>query len=146
MEFELIPAGPRERPWLDELRRSVYAVLFDVTFGGWDEGRHRRHCDACWDRGNISIVELGGERVGMIQIIDEPDAIEIGEIQIVPAEQGRGIGTRLLRVVLASGVTSQRSVVLSVGLKNVRARELYSRLGFTLTGEDGTHAHMLWRR
>ena len=69
---------------LERLRRDVYQELYMATFGSWDEGRHVRQFGECLIRGGISIIEVYRVRVGMIQLFDQPDAVE-GEIQIQPS-------------------------------------------------------------
>lgn len=144
MHVHLVPATSDDRTWLDQLRRDVYQDLFVATWGGWDEERHLRHFASTWDRGSIHVVEVDGERVGMIQVFDEDDALHIGEIQVQCEHQGRGIGTRLLVDVMARGRAEGRSVTLSTGLQNHRAVRLYERLGFGHVGRSETHVHMTW--
>ena len=48
-------------------------------WGGWDEARHARHVAECWKRGGLWIIDVDGARIGMIQLLDQPDAVEIGE-------------------------------------------------------------------
>src|SRR5512147_200676 len=91
MRYRLIRAVVRDQRWLDQLRRSVYRELFVAAFGSWDEARHVRDTRECWDRGHISIIDVDGERVGMIQILDQTGVVEIGEFQIQPSHQNRGI-------------------------------------------------------
>ena len=91
-----------------------------------------RHCAECWKRGNICIVELNNECVGMIQLHEFPDRLEVGEIQIQPSHRNQGIGSRLLQDVLARAHAQRKKVSLSTGLKNHRAVRLYERLGFSM--------------
>ena len=109
-----------------------------------DEARHLRHCAECWERGRIFCIEIDGVRVGMIQLFDEPDAIEIGEIQIQPSYQNRGIGTRLLRDTIDRAHEHRKKVSLSVALKNERAYRLYERLGFQKVAQNETHNLMAY--
>jgi ribosomal protein S18 acetylase RimI-like enzyme len=120
----------------------VYQELFVATWGAWDEARHLRHCAECWARGEIFVVEVDDVRVGMIQVFEQSDRLEVGEIQIDPAYQGRGIGTRLLRDTIARAHAEHKNVTLSVGLKNRRAFALYERLGFRLVRQTETHHFM----
>src|SRR5262245_945539 len=90
LPYRLIRAAARDQPWVDQLRRTVYRELFINTFGSWGEARHLRDTRECWQRGQISIIQLGGEPIGMIQILDREESIEIGELQIEPAHQGVG--------------------------------------------------------
>ena len=142
MHYRLIPATAEDRSWLDELRRAVYQELFVATWGGWDEARHQRHFGECLKRGNIHIIEVNGTRVGMIQLFEHADGLEIGEIQIDPSHQSQGIGSRLLRDTMAQAHGQRKKVSLSTGLKNERAVRLYERLGFKHVSRSDTHIHM----
>src|SRR5262245_50033728 len=139
---ELVPASNEDRFWLEQLRRDVYQDLFKATFGGWDEARHTRQFEACWDRGHISIIKINDARVGMIQLFEEPDAVEVGEIQIAPALQSQGIGSRVLKELIARVHMQKKKVVLSVALKNDRALQLYQRLGFRIVSQTETHNNL----
>ena len=106
--FKLVPASIEDEVWLERLRRDVYQELFMATFGGWDEARHRRHCVECWERGAIYAIEVDGVRVGMIQLFDQPDAVEVGEIQIQPSHQNQGLAVAFCRIRLLESTSSGR--------------------------------------
>ncbi|HVN87486.1 MAG TPA: GNAT family N-acetyltransferase [Candidatus Binatia bacterium] len=142
MPYRLIPAVPADEQWLETLRRSAYEQLFQATWGAWDEARHRRHFSECIKRGHISIIEADGVRVGMLQLFDERGAVEIGEIQVAPSHQNRGIGTRVLLEVIADAHRRSKPVRLRVGLKNEHAFRLYQRLGFRHVALSDTHHHL----
>jgi ribosomal protein S18 acetylase RimI-like enzyme len=143
MTYRLVPASKTDEPWLENLRRNVYQDLFQATWGGWDEARHQRHFAECIAEGPISIIETGGIRVGMIQIFNETDGVEVGEIQIQPGDQNRGIGSAVLKDVIADAHRQFKPVRLRVGVKNDKAYRLYERLGFRLTLRTDTHHHMI---
>ena len=142
MTHHLILATSEDRPWLEQLRRAVYRDLFSATWGGWDEARHLRQWAECWARGGIYCIEVDEERIGMIQLLERPDAVEIGEIQIQPTHQRRGIGTRILRDTIALAHAQRRKVSLSTGLQNDRAFAPSHRLGFRHVAQTETHIHM----
>jgi ribosomal protein S18 acetylase RimI-like enzyme len=139
MAYQLVPASKIDEAWLERLRRDVYQELFMATFGCWDEARHARQFSECLNRGGISIIESDGVHVGMIQLFDQPDAVEIGEIQIQPSHQNQGIGSRVLKDTIARVHEQRKKVILSVALKNDRAYRLYRRLGFQKVAENDTH-------
>ena len=120
MLYRLVPASIDDEGWLERLRRDVYQELFIATFGGWDEARHTRQFGECLNRGGISIIEIDGARVGMIQLFDQTDAVEVGEIQIQPSHQNRGIGSRVLKDTIARAHQQRKKVLISVALKNDR--------------------------
>jgi ribosomal protein S18 acetylase RimI-like enzyme len=142
MNYRLVRTAAEHQTWLEQLRRDVYQDLFLATWGGWDEARHQRHCAECWERGEIYAIEVDGVRVGMIQLFEHADAVDVGEIQIQPSHQGRGIGTRVLRDTIVRAHAQGKKVSLSTGLKNRRAFELYQRLGFRRVAQTDTHDHM----
>lgn len=135
-------AASEDEPWLEGLRRRAYADLFDATWGGWDEERHSLQFSAFMERGNVSIIEVEGERVGMLQLLDTGDALEVSEIQVDPRYQSRGLGTSVLMDVVSDARARGSDVRLSVGLQNERAIRLYERLGFEVVGSSATHLHM----
>ena len=142
MGYRLRPATERDRDWLDDLRRAVYARLFQATWGRWDEDRHCRHFDATWQRGGIQVIEQHGQPVGMLQLLDGEDGLEVAEIQLLPAHQNLGLGTAVLADVLEQADRQGRDVFLSTGLRNTDACRLYRRLGFEETGRTDAKVHM----
>jgi ribosomal protein S18 acetylase RimI-like enzyme len=142
--YRLTAASPSDDVWLDELRRDVYRDLFEATWGGWDEPRHQRHFAECMKLGGISIIEIDGARVGMVQLCEVSDGVEVREIQVEPRHQNRGVGTAVLRDVMAAARARGRCVRLSVGLENQGALRLYERLGFRRVGRSDTHHDLMY--
>lgn len=142
MVYTLRASTAKDRVWLEALRRDAYRDLFDQTWGGWDEERHQRHFSACWERGRIQVIETDTSPVGMLQLFETDDAIEIGEIQISPSCQGQGLGTRILRDIIERAQKTSKNLTLSTGLKNTGAQNLYRKLGFEETKRTETHVHM----
>ena len=140
----LRPALRTDRPFLDQLRREVYADLFIATFGGWIEENHRRHEATCFERGAISIIEIGGQAVGLLQLAPHSSGIEVCESQIAKESQRGGLGTDLLRTLQAHAERASRAIVLDVPKKNYAAKRLYELLGFAQTGSNESHHNMLW--
>lgn len=145
MHYLLVPALPADYVWLENLRREVYQELFQLTWGGWDEERHQRHFAACLENGSIQLMVVDGEKAGMLQLHETDDSLEIGEIQIGANKRSLGLGSQVIRDVLALAQAENKSVKLSVGLKNEKALRLYQRLGFKITEQSETHFHLLAR-
>lgn len=144
MKIELHPSTEEDRPWLETLRRAVYLDLFIATWGGWDEARHQRQWQAFLDNSNIFMIKADRVDVGMVQVLEMEDAIEIAEVQILPEYQGRGIGSRVIRDLVRKAHASQKAATLSVGRKNLRAINLYRRLGFTEVEETEAKLYFEW--
>ncbi|MHC4450180.1 MAG: GNAT family N-acetyltransferase [Planctomycetota bacterium] len=142
MLYSLRQATDADRAWLDELRRAAYKPLFLATWGRWDEVRHQRHFAATWQQGRIQLIEIDGQPIGMIQLLEQGDCVEVCEIQILPKHQNKGLGTQLLVEVVDRARQQGRDVILSTGLMNSGAHRLYERLGFEETERSITKVYM----
>jgi ribosomal protein S18 acetylase RimI-like enzyme len=81
------------------------------------------------------VIECDGQRVGRLRVVRTDEQIEIAGLQVLPACQGRGIGTAVMTTLLQEGQTRALPVVLEVDKDNPDARRLYLRLGFAQCGE-----------
>jgi ribosomal protein S18 acetylase RimI-like enzyme len=75
------------------------------------------------------IIMKNGRDVGLLKVCRDGNPWELSQVQIALAYQGRGIGTAVLRNLLAGAVAANADVRLHV-LKQNPARQLYERLGF----------------
>src|SRR5690606_24008451 len=82
-----------------------------------------------------TIIMIDGEPIGCFRLERYGNYDSLDYVALLPAFQRRGIGTALIRKVMASAAVRGVPVRLSV-LKANPARELYERLGFEVTGWD----------
>ena len=105
---------------------------------GWDEARQRSHFAANFDPAASHIVVALGRDVGQLSVEERPDELYLSGIYLLPAYQGQGLGSQMLRDVLASARQTRRPVRLQVLVGNP-ARRLYERLGFEVIDRSDTH-------
>jgi ribosomal protein S18 acetylase RimI-like enzyme len=86
-------------------------------------------------------IMLDEEPIGRLLVNRPDDEIHLVDIALLPAMQGRGIGTTLIRNLLDEGDHRGLPVRLKV-MKGNPAALLYERLGFVKTGESDMHNHM----
>jgi ribosomal protein S18 acetylase RimI-like enzyme len=120
--------------------RAVRDVVMR-QFGTWDEAAQDRFFDNTWNPEHFEIVEYSGNACGYFRREHHQTYIEIHEINIDPACQGQGIGTRILMDALADADQLGLPVVLQTLHLN-RAAGLYQRLGFGEVGRTATHIRM----
>lgn len=90
---------------------------------------------------NAHLIIVENQPIGLLKLsINEKD-IEILQLQIHPALQGKGIGKSILKGILSKAASSQKTVRLSV-LKTNQAKRLYLSLGFKIISEDQHSFHM----
>ena len=128
---------------LRRIHRGAMRPHVEATWGTWDEAAQEERFLATTDPLAHEIAEVAGEPVGCQYVRVHPDALELVRIYILPAHQGRGIGTTLVQRLCASAAAEGKGVRLRV-LKTNRAQELYARLGFVVEDETETHLHMRW--
>ncbi|UZR96159.1 GNAT family N-acetyltransferase [Chondrinema litorale] len=82
-----------------------------------------------------SIIFYNGEQIGLLKLLESEGYKEIVQIQIEPAWQGKGLGTRVIETVIREANQTNVFLKLSV-LKENKAKRLYEKLGFTTVSED----------
>lgn len=139
--WTLRPATGNDRKFLYELHRAALGPYVDATWG-WDEDAQIAFFDARFDPARRQVVQVAGADVGVLEIDERPDEIYLAMIALLPAWQGRGIGSAVIRSLLERAASSRRAVTLRVLESNPRAIALYESLGFTRTGQTETHVYM----
>jgi len=149
-EPRLRPATEDDRLFLVDLYASVREPEFAPV--PWDEGQKRAfvahqfaaqdaHYRQNYPGARLDVVELDGEPAGRLYVHRGPSDIRIMDIALAPAFRGRGIGTGLLRALIAEAAESGRKLSIHVEMNNP-ARRLYERLGFRPVGEHGVYVLM----
>ncbi len=92
---------------------------------------------------SAQILEVDNKPVGLFKAVYEPENNhwQIIQIQILPAFQGLGIGSKLITDLIGTAEKSDASIGLSV-LDSNPAMELYKRLGFRVIGRKGSELLM----
>ena len=83
----------------------------------------------------VRIIVAGGDDVGYVQAADEAGSIEIKELHIDEALQNRGIGTKVLRMLLAEARRMAKPKMVTVVTFNP-ALAFYQRAGFRIVSEQ----------
>jgi ribosomal protein S18 acetylase RimI-like enzyme len=96
-------------------------------------------------RARFDIIELAGEPIGRIVVDRRGTMVYIVDQAIVPALRGRGIGTAIMRAVMAEAQAAGLPVRLMVASDSEAALRLYVRLGFVPIRTVQFHTELEWR-
>lgn len=118
--------------WNDAQRR---AFLFSQA------ELQRQHYEKHYPAASFLIIEQADTPIGRLCIHREASDVRIVDIALLPAWHGRGIGTQLLRTLLAEADAECQSCSLSVE-QGSPARRLYERLGFQPGVDSGLYTQM----
>jgi ribosomal protein S18 acetylase RimI-like enzyme len=121
--------------WTDEQRGLFLAQQFHAQ----DVAYRENYPDA-----SFSIVELDGEPIGRLILAPlAGNELRIVDVALLPEQRNSGIGTQLIRDVLAAAERDGLMVSLHVELWNPAVR-LYERLGFHRVSANEVHVRMEW--
>jgi len=149
-----LPPGYRYMPLADADEESLYGCFSRA----YDESGVRSFHDMTYeerrtdfehyfggetrDEGASLVVVGDGEIVGFSLVHSRPSEAHLGEVGIVPAHRGRGLGRRMVRCSLMRAARDHDTVTLAVDVDNAPAYELYRDMGFEVEYRIITHA---WR-
>ena len=141
MEYRLRRASDSDKRFLYVLHCATMREVIEKTWG-WDEAWQRYDFEKRFGQYAVSVIEADGRDAGSLWLESSPDLIYIADFQVLPALQGRGIGTSVLQGLIAQAATRRVPVELVVLRVNPRARRLYERLGFRVTEERNPFIRM----
>jgi ribosomal protein S18 acetylase RimI-like enzyme len=119
-------------------------MYVEDTFGPWDEVWQENYFRDRFDPAVLQVIQLDEQDVGVLFIQERVEELFVVNLEILPEYQRKGIGTTVIRQLLAAAQRQSKPVALQVLKSNIPARNLYQRLGFGVTGENATHYIMAW--
>jgi GNAT superfamily N-acetyltransferase len=128
---------------LAELRATVMRP--DLTrLGRFDEHQVRQRLRDNFSPRHTSLIEAEGDLAGCVTLrpVDDGDLLE--HFYLDPGQQGRGLGTAVLRTLLDRSDAAGVPVRLTV-LQGSAARRLYERHGFTVERQDPVDVFLVRR-
>jgi ribosomal protein S18 acetylase RimI-like enzyme len=87
------------------------------------------------------IICASGQGIGLFKVVYSPAEVYLDQIQLLPAWQKKGIGTKLITMLQQECAAGNLPTTLHV-LRSNPALALYERLGFNITRSD-THSHTM---
>ena len=141
MNYELRQASENDKEFLASLHKLCYRDVVEAQFGRWDDEIQRGFFEKKWKPNNYQIIILAGQAVGAVSVEHCADHIFLSEVQVQPGFQSRGLGSQIIKAVLANAAAQSLPVRLQV-LRKSKAINLYHRLGFSQTGDTDTHVLM----
>lgn len=152
MSICLRPVEPEDMDFLLEVYSSTRAD--EMRLVAWDtqtktaflrqqfSAQHKYYLEN-YPGARFFVILLHDEPIGRLYIHEQKQEIRIMDISILPARRGAGIGSSLLKQILAQAANRQLPVTIHVEQFNP-ALNLYKRLGFRLVEERGVYLFMKW--
>jgi len=135
--YSLRPATPAD---YDFLWLAVKSTMQDyvTAIWGWDEDWQQHRFRDNFQNSNWQIIRVDVIDVGGLQFYARPQEADLflSNIHILAKFQGRGIGTAIVRDLIAQAVATNIPLTLNVLKSNPDALRLYQRLGLHVTAEN----------
>jgi ribosomal protein S18 acetylase RimI-like enzyme len=119
-------------PWTDEQKAVFVAQQFAAQTAHYAEHYTGMTSD---------VVLVDGEPGGRLLVARWTDEIRIVDITLLPEFRGHGVGTGLLRDLVAESREAGKRLSIHVEIQNPAMR-LYQRLGFRPVGDAGVYLLM----
>ncbi|MGW7426587.1 N-acetyltransferase family protein [Streptomyces sp. NPDC054813] len=140
-DWEMRPASPADVEAVAELRAVVLRADLE-RLGRYDPRRVRQRLRDGFDTAHTWVIEVGGAFAGCVALRPAADAHWLEHFCLAPDVQGVGIGSGVLRELLARCDRDGARVRLNV-LRGSAAQRLYERHGFTVEAEDPVDVFMV---
>jgi ribosomal protein S18 acetylase RimI-like enzyme len=132
----LRPATPADSEFCYQLHKAAMSEYVTAVWG-WDEAVQRQFHQRAFRPDRCQIITADGADVGMIDVEYRAGEVYLARIEIQPAQQGRGIGSSIVRSLLGEARQRGQDLVLDVLVVNHRAQSLYQRLGLAEVARHG---------
>jgi ribosomal protein S18 acetylase RimI-like enzyme len=143
ISWRLRPARPEDYDFLSALHEAAMREYVERVWG-WDDAEQARILRSRFHPEGWRIIQSENQDIGLLVVDEEDRAIRLAEIELLPAWQGRGIGSSIVRWLMEEAARVGKPLTLRVLHVNGRARALYERLGFRPFKEIETHVYLRW--
>jgi len=117
---------------------------FQLTYPVTNEEREKALVDLENDgreRYEDLIIEVGGKPIGRLILWRTGDEIRGADIALLTKFRNQGVGSEILKRMIKESNKKKKPIRIQV-IKWNRAKRLYDRFGFQVTGETDTHYQM----
>lgn len=121
--------------WDDARRDAFVKIQFDAQ---------RSHYRQYYPEGEHLIILVEGNQIGRLYIADLKEEISILDISLLPQHRNAGIGTPIIRELMAEAALTGKPLRIYVESFNPSLR-LFERLGFVKLSEAGYNYLMEWQ-
>ncbi|MDM0039655.1 GNAT family N-acetyltransferase [Variovorax sp. J22G21] len=137
-------SGLGDADYLFDLCQMTMRGYVEQVWGVWNEPAVRKHLAERAREGAFFMLYVDGARVGAVEFEHHGTHYQIEDLYVEPQSQGQGIGTFVVKHIIAMATEKNIPVRLRVLTPNP-ARRLYERLGFEVT-RSTPERHFMERR
>lgn len=115
------------------------------SFVRWQFDLQRKEYDARYPDARYDVILVDGQPAGRIWVGIDDTQIRLLDIGLLEEFQNRGVGTILVRQLIAEASEANKLLRHMVFVLNNNAHRFYERLGFVTIEDVGGYKHMEWK-
>jgi ribosomal protein S18 acetylase RimI-like enzyme len=128
---------------LEELAPLRWSAEQQAAFLTQQFNAQHQYYQANYTGADFQIILVNGQQGGRLYVDRGADEIRIVDIALLPEHRGAGIGSSLIKELLAEAQQAGKVVRIHVEKFNPALR-LYERLGFSIIDDRGVYWFMEW--
>jgi GNAT superfamily N-acetyltransferase len=129
----------------EELAQVEWAPGQRAIFVTWQFELQRKEYDTRFPDARYQVILVDDEPAGRIWIGEDEAQIRLLDIGLLEQFQNRGVGTVLLKQLIAEAIAKNKLLRHTVFVLNNNAHRFYERLGFVVIEDLGGYKQMEWR-
>ncbi len=141
--LHLVPATPDDFAGIYRLCEATLRGYVEADLGDCFEQVAHKALKNLLAKGAFSKMYLDGHCVGALAVEACATHVQLEELYVEPAHQSRGLGTAVMRRVMAQAAAQCKPVHLHVLASNP-ARAFYELLGFVITRQTRQVTYLAW--
>lgn len=153
MELEFRPIENTDLPFLQALYASTRTE--EMALSGWNDTQieaflalqfraQHEHYQQHYPNARFELILSDAKPIGRLYLDQWDDEYRLIDIALLPKYRNQGLGSRILKQILALAAQQNKAVRIHVEHFNPALR-LYQRLGFRLLEDKGVYQFMEWR-
>lgn len=131
--FSLRPAGSGDVSFVHDLSRENMEATFEAAGITWDPAL----IPATWSSTDNFLLYNHGERIGVLRLRHDDDALYVSDLQVVSGHRDLGAGSCALRFAADRAEAADLSRLRLRVFRDSRAVALYRRSGFEVVVDEG---------
>ncbi|QAA33041.1 GNAT family N-acetyltransferase [Clostridium manihotivorum] len=121
-------------------KQSIYNYVENIW--GWDEEYQVKDFESDFNIENFKVIVADDKYIGFIQLNEDISNVNITEIHIIPEYQGNGTGFDIINNIIEQAIKDDKTISIGCFIDNIRAKQLYERIGFKVVSITDTHYEM----
>lgn len=141
MDIKSRKANLKDKSFIYNTKKEALFSYVDAIWG-WDEVYQKSLFNKNLNIQNIQILTNNTTPIGIIELEENEEVIDLVNIELIPEFRNKGIGSSEINKLISHASNSNKLLQLRVFKKNNKAIKLYKKIGFSEYGLSEYHINL----